>query len=160
MITSVATILIEQPIERLWPLLGSPLRMADYHPLFTGSETLVGGGVSVGDCIRWHYKLKKRTGHYDEEITHIIPGKLIQTENRGGENIPPFSRAITTLELKENGDNKTTVTLRVEIALKSRVLQKLFGWQVRRGYRKFLPKILDALKDYSEADTLRGAIKR
>jgi len=153
MITSEAKILIKQSAESLWPLVGSPLRMVEYHPLFTDSKQLAGGGTATGDRLRWHFQVKKRTGYYDEEIVQVVPNKLIQLENRGGKNIPPFSQAITTIRLEDNGDQTTTTTFNVQIAFKSRLLQSLLGWQVKRGYRKFLPKILEALKIYSENGT-------
>lgn len=137
------SVMLDVQPDQAWSLIGDPSRMDEYHPLISAAEWISEETDIVGARVRWHFSVGKRSGHFDEEIVDLSRGQKITMENRGGENIPPFAMARTSMSLEEKGGG-TLVEMTIEYRFRG--FKRIFEGLAKGRYRKILPEILNSLK--------------
>jgi uncharacterized protein YndB with AHSA1/START domain len=136
---------VAAPRERVWELVSDPFHLPRWWPSTARVEDAT--------ALAWTSVLKTQGGktvRADYTRTHYEPPRRIGWQQELEES--PFERvfasAYTSVELEEEGDGATRVSLHAAERLRGRY--RLGGWLVRRAARRRLDEALAGIVEATE----------
>lgn len=139
------SILIEERLERVWPLLFNIGAIADWNPGVQSSHQSSEGPVAIGS--QRYCQLNKRD-FVEESVVELVPEQRI-TFDIFHTNLP-FKEARIQFSLKESRDGTEVVvspTYQLKLGILGKLLDKIW---VRNQYRAGMRNLLKGLKAFAE----------